>query len=166
VSVFAGIDLNSFVVDIVLLDEDTYEARWIRRRIDAGRKADAFDRCRRLRDILPPRTSWADSGVLAIGIEKPMAHNPRGIVPQIRVQGALLACLPTEITIYEFVPATWKSLALGHGHASKADGSVWASKHVRWPVGQQHLPQDAVDAACIAEAARLRHYANAAIDAA
>lgn len=157
-SVFAGIDLNSNVVDIVLLDEDTGDARWIRRRIDDGPSGDdAFTRCRRLRDALPARTSWKDTGVLAIGIELPMSRSFSSVRAQGRVQGALLACLPVDIPVYELVPASWKKLALGNGRASKEDGATWCRQHVRWAPAGQRLPQDAIDAACIAKAAEMRH---------
>lgn len=156
-SLFAGIDLNSNVVDIVLLDEDTNEAHWIRRRIDTGPSSDdAFARCRRVRDAMPARSIWKDSGVIAIGLEIGMSRSFTSVRAQGRVQGAILACLPTEIPVYELYPASWKRLALGNGRASKQDGANWCRQNIRW-LDDQRLPQDAIDAACIAKAAEMRH---------
>lgn len=156
-SLFAGIDLNSNVVDIVLLDEDTNEAHWIRRRIDTGPAGDdAFARCRRLRDAMPARSIWKDSGVVAIGLEIGMSKSFKSVRAQGRVQGAILACLPVEIPVYELYPASWKRLALGSGRATKEDGAAWCRRNVRW-LENQRLPQDAIDAACIAKAAEMRH---------
>lgn len=156
-SLFAGIDLNSNVVDVVLLDEDTLEAHWMRRRIDTGPSDDdAFQRCRRLRDAMPARSSWADSGVVAIGLEVGMSRSFKSVRAQGRVQGAILACLPIDIPVYELYPASWKRLALGNGRASKEDGAAWCRHNVRW-LKDQRLPQDAIDAACIARAAEMRH---------
>jgi Holliday junction resolvasome RuvABC endonuclease subunit len=161
VSLIAGIDLNSNVVDVVLLDEDTMDARWIRYRIDDGKKGlDAFDRARRLRDAMPARTAWKDSGVIAIGIEHGASRSFKSVTAQSRVEGALLACLPPDLPVYLFMPASWKKLALGHGHATKQDGAVWVAHTIHWQSDRGFHPQDAIDAACIAQATRLKHAAQ------
>lgn len=156
-SLFAGIDLNSNVIDIVLLDEETNEAHWDRRRIDTGPATDdAFARCRRVRDAMPARSIWKDSGVVAIGVEIGMSRSFTSVRAQGAVLGAVLACLPAELPIYALHPASWKRLALGNGRASKEDGANWCRQNVRW-LQDQRLPQDAIDAACIAKAAEMRH---------
>lgn len=160
-SLIAGIDVNSNMVDVTLVDEDTLDARWIRYRIDDGaRGLDAFARARRLRNAMPARTSWADSGVALIGIEKPMSRSFISISAQMRVQGALLACLPADLDIVELAPASWKKLAVGRGDASKADVRTWALRTLRWQDERGYRPQDAYDAAAIARAAQLRHAAQ------
>lgn len=160
-SLIAGIDLSSNTVDVALLDEDTMDARWIRYRIDDGHKdLDAFDRARRLRDAMPARTAWKDHGVSAIGIEHGASRSFKSVTAQSRVEGALLACLPPDLPVYLFMPASWKKLALGHGRASKEDGAVWVRHSIHWQNDRGHVPQDAIDAACIARAAQLKHYAQ------
>lgn len=160
-SLYAGFDLNSNTVDVVLLDEDTMDAVWRRYRIDDGH-ADlkAFDRARRLRDAMPPRTAWQDAGVVAIGIEHGASRNFNSVAAQSRVEGALLACLPPDIPVYMLMPASWKKLTLGHGRASKQDGAVWARHSIHWKDDRGFYPQDAVDAACIARAAQLKDAAE------
>jgi Holliday junction resolvasome RuvABC endonuclease subunit len=159
-SLIAGIDISSNAVDVCLLDEDSMDARWIRYRIDDGHKdLKAFDRACRLRDAMPPRTAWKDAGVIAIGIEHGASRNFNSVVAQSRVEGALLACLPTDIPKYMLMPASWKKLALGHGRASKQDGRVWADHSIHWQDDRGFYPQDAIDASCIAKATQLKHYA-------
>lgn len=160
-SFYAGIDLSSNVVDVVLLDEDTMDARWVRYRIDDGGKdLDAFQRACRLRDAMPARSAWTDAGVIAIGIEHGASRSFKSVTAQSRVEGALLACLPTAIPKYLFMPASWKKLALGHGRASKHDGTVWATHSIHWQGNRGFHPQDAIDAACIAKATQLKHAAE------
>lgn len=160
-SLIAGIDVNSNVVDVTLLDEDTCEAQWLRYRIDDGRSdLDAFDRARRLRDAMPARTTWRDAGVVVIGIEKPMSQSFKSMSAQTRVQGALLACLPLDIRMYELVPASWKKLAVGHGHASKQDVATWARRVYVWDDSRGFIAQDAYDAAGIGRAAQLKDAAE------
>jgi Holliday junction resolvasome RuvABC endonuclease subunit len=161
VSLYAGIDLSSNAVDVVLLDEDTMDARWVRYRIDDGRKdLKAFARARRLRDAMPVRSAWKDAGVVAIGVEHGASRNFNSVVAQSRVEGALLACLPADLPVYMLMPASWKKLALGHGRATKEDGAVWARHTIHWQDARGFYPQDAVDAACIALAAQLKHAAQ------
>lgn len=160
-SLIAGIDLNSNTVDVCLLDEDTMDARWVRYRIDDGHKdLTAFDRARRLRDAMPARTAWKDSGVIAIGIEHGASRNFKSVAAQSRVEGALLACLPPDIPIYMLMPASWKKLALGHGRSSKEDGATWSRHTIHWQDERGYHPQDAIDAACIARATQLKHAAQ------
>jgi Holliday junction resolvasome RuvABC endonuclease subunit len=160
-SLIAGIDLNSNTVDVCLLDEDTMDARWIRYRIDDGGKGlDAFERACRLRDAMPARTAWTDAGVIAIGIEHGASRSFKSVTAQSRVEGALAACLPPSVPKYLFMPASWKKLALGHGRASKEDGATWSRHTIHWQDDRGFHPQDAIDAACIARAAQLKHAAQ------
>lgn len=156
----AGIDVNSNHIDVVLLQLDTDHAEYHRRRIDTGPKEDAFQRARRLRDAMPARGAWIDHGVLTIGIEKPMAFGNvgNGIVPQIRVQGALLACLPVDIDIVELLPNEWKKASVGHGRADKTAVATWA--RTAWLDQPDRCPQDAYDAYAIAWATRARYLAK------
>lgn len=160
-SLIAGIDLDSNSVHVCLLDEDSMDARWIRYRIDDGGKdLDAFQRACRLRYAMPARSAWTDAGVIAIGIEHGASRSFKSVTAQSRVEGALLACLPTaDIPVYMLMPASWKKLALGHGRASKQDGAVWAKHTIHWQDERGFYPQDAIDAACIARATQLKHYA-------
>jgi hypothetical protein len=147
----AGIDLSSFFVDVVLVDQDTGRVDW--HRYPLGSDGDAFDRARQVRLVMPGPTSELWDDVLAIGIEDPAGRH--GVIPLVRVQGAILACLPAATLVNAYKPARWKFLAGMPGGATKdmvrtrslIVGSPWA-------MGQaaDQWPQDAHDAHLIARA--------------
>jgi hypothetical protein len=144
VSYLAGIDYSTHAVDVVLLDEDTGQATWHRTELKG---ADAFDRARRLRWAQPiPDNEW--EAVLAVGIEDPRGHNAGALY---RVQGAILARLPSFLLVHPLIPSQWRKLVGLPGNASKAGVARWALKQpgIRdWPAAT--IPFDATDAYCIA----------------
>jgi hypothetical protein len=152
----AGIDFNTRNIDIVLLDEDTNNAEW--HRFDVTEDAltgettgDAFDRARRVKTALPTTNWWENKGVIAIGLEQPRGHH--GITPLFRMQGAILACLPTRILVTPWNPSSWRLECGLKGNAPKKDVAWHALQQL---VDQQgaRWPQDAFDAYCIASATR------------
>lgn len=158
--VFAGIDVSSTAVDVVLLDLQTDAATWHRRPLGKGRRGeDAFDRVRTMRDVLPARTGWKAANVALIAIERPVGNTLRGGIPLAWAYGALLACLPTDpaLPVIALEPWTWKKWSLGggfpgHGNAKKDAVAAWARRE--WPNPPASVPQDALDAYAIARAAR------------
>lgn len=155
-----GIDFSTHAIDLVTIPEeaDGRAAAWARRRLDNGRDHDAFIAAMRVRDALPPRAHWRDSGVTTIAIERPWSRQLKSIAVLMRIQGAILATLPpTGITVMELHPQTWKKETIGRSNASKDQVAEWARAELatgsvtppddRWP-------QDAYDAYCIARAAR------------
>lgn len=148
---FAGIDFDSTAVHAVTILEATGELEHRHRAdLDVVGLEDAFDRARRIRDRMPARSAWADAGVLAIGIEDPYTRQLSSLVALIRVQGALIACLPTNLVLLELRPQRWKLVALGkgYGNADKATVKAWALEQ-GCPAG---LEQDFYDAFGIARA--------------
>lgn len=147
----AGLDLSSFFVDLVLVDQDTGRVDW--HRYPLGTDGDAFDRARQVRLVMPGPTSELWDDVLAIGIEKPAGRH--GVIPLVRVQGAILACLPVSTLVKGYGPTEWKSLAWLPGNASKDDVmhlSLELCLRHGAPSGVLHWPQDAHDAHLIARA--------------
>lgn len=152
----AGIDFSTRAIDVVLIDEDTHAAEW--HRFDVTEDAltgdicgDAFERARRVRHTLPKTSWWEDEGVIAIGLEQPRGNH--GITPLFRMQGAILACLPTRILVTPWNPSSWRLEVGLKGNALKADVNL----HALTLLGDQHVagwPQDAYDAFCIARATR------------
>ena len=143
----AGIDLSSFFVDVVLVDQETGRVDW--HRFPLGSDGDAFDRARQVRVVMPGPTSELWDDVLAIGIEDPAGRH--GVIPLVRVQGAILACLPTSTLVHAYKPARWKFLAGLKGNASKEDVSV-RSLLLGGMSLDPYWPQDAHDAHLIARA--------------
>jgi hypothetical protein len=150
----AGIDLSTHAIDVVVLDEDTDAATWHRYQLVGD---NAFDRARAVRAAMPGASFWDD--VLAIGIEQPRGHH--GTVHIARVQGAILACIPTSKLVHPMNPASWRKTVGLPGNASKDAVAAWVRE--RRQAAYDHLPvgiiappwpQDACDAYCIALATR------------
>lgn len=151
----AGIDFDSSAVYTVLVDEDT-GAYVDRHKADllCG-PGNAFERARRVRDLLPARSRWADDGIVAVGIEATFSKGYQVTAALCRVQGAILACLPRDVLVVPLAanhaaPAGWKALTVGRTNASKADVKTWARAN-----GMPHgLEQDFYDSFAIARATR------------
>jgi len=148
-----GFDYSTFFIDAVFLDDDL-KPTWKRWPLEGH---DAFERTRQVRDALPSRGWWTDEGVEAVGIEDPRGH-ASGVLS--RVQGAILACLPTEVLVQPWDPKSWRKQIGVPGNASK-DAVAYAgnllilarySNAKGVPISGWPWPQDAIDAFCIAEA--------------
>lgn len=139
----AGIDFSTRAVDVVLLDEDSDAAEW--HRFDLFGNG-AFDRTRSVRGSMPGSAFWDE--VVAVGIEEPCGH---GAGRLMRIQGAILACIPTNKLVAPLMPSQWRKTVGLKGNASKDEVFACASARfnprVPWP-------QDAADAYCIALATR------------
>jgi hypothetical protein len=142
-----GVDLSSFAVDLVLLDESSGVAEWVRADL-AG--SDSFDRLRSVRRALPSR-SWLEAhGVYLAAIEKPVAASFRSAAAQLPVFGAVASWLPSGLPVWSFAPAEWKrELGVPAGRKPTADeiAAVVGDVAFGWP-------QDALDACGVAYAAR------------
>lgn len=148
-SLIAGIDFSTRAVDVVLLDEDTNHAGWLRFQLPLTEVEDAFDRTRRLRDVMPSRAWWRDEGIIAIGIEQPRGRH--GVTPLFRVQGAILACLPRDLLVQPWNPASWRKAVGLPGNATKdqvREAAILLGANREWDVF------DPFDALCIAHATR------------
>jgi hypothetical protein len=152
--VIAGIDYSTRAVDIVLLDEDTDAATWHRFELKAlGKRDDAFERTRSVRDAMPSRSSGFWDDVMSAGIEQPRGNY--GVYDGMRVQGAILACLPARLQVQPHNPAEWRKTVGLPGNASKFEVLKRAYEHLS-PTTDELIdwPQDACDAYCIALATR------------
>lgn len=155
-SLFAGIDLSTEAVDVVLLDTDSDDAVHNQYRLDTG-PGGYLERVRRVREILPARGRWRDSGVVLIAIEKPMSSSFKGAVPLATVLGAVLANLPRDLDVMPLEPSEWKKWSVGggfpgHGNAKKDAVADWA--RLRWHNRPVRASQNAYDAYAVAYAAR------------
>ena len=152
-SLCAGFDFDSENVWLALIAED--DGAFVETcRFELG-GGDAFDRARRVRERMPARDRWADDGIVCAGVEMPFMRQRNSVAALMRVQGAILACLPAELLVipltpHERAPAGWKALIGLPTNASKAAIAVEAVKRGA-PVG---LRQDLYDAVGIAHAAR------------
>lgn len=89
-----GIDLSTFEIDLVKLDETTHSATWTRCTLEGG--ATAWDRLFHLREALPPQSWWND--VYLVAIEAPHGRGEPGTQAKLnQVVGAIVACLPAAL---------------------------------------------------------------------
>lgn len=89
-----------------------------------------------------------------------------------RIQGAVIACLPSRLLVEKWMPSSWRKAVGIPGNASKLDVEKWVVRRcldlVKPPETGETVefplwPQDACDAYCIAEATgrAIRHEAAA-----
>jgi hypothetical protein len=151
-----GIDLSSFAVDVVLLEDDTDAATWHRFDL-TGRTP--FERARSLRGVFPTRSWWEEQGVWLLGIEDPYSAS-KGVAKALGMAtGAVAALLPRDLTVIQTAPTEWKRLTVGASNASKDQVARWAACF-----GFEPGDLNATDAYAIARAIRLLN--QRAVDAA
>lgn len=144
-SAVLGIDLSSFALDLVLLDETTAEAQWHRFELSG---ADAFERCRDVARAMPS-SSWFDD-VYLCAIEKPVSASFRAASAQLPVFGAVAVLLPERLPVWSLSPSEWKRelrIPLARKPIADEIAAVVGDVAHSWP-------QDALDACGIAYAAR------------
>jgi len=141
----AGIDFSTHSVDLVKLPlagpadpEHVYVA---------VRDSSSLEAARNWRDYWPLASfgDWFDDVAVAY-IERPYGVG-ESIHKLMRMQGAILAQLPTGLVVDELAPWEWRKLNGLPGNASK--------HHVALYVDQDSWTQDRCDAYCIALAGRL-----------
>jgi len=164
VSGVLGIDLSTNAVDLVRLDGETDNARWMRLDLKGGEKLTALERLRRVAGLMPSASFYDD--VYLVAVEAPYGTGQAGTLAKLsRVFGAVVACIPQRLEVWEVMPGDWrKELGLG-GNASKEECAlrVCSLRHqalVRWNVEHwphamwEVWPQDALDAWAVAYYAR------------
>lgn len=148
---YVGIDLSTYNVDLVKLDEDTDRAEWVRVPLVGG---NAIDRARSYtvrRPWLP--TAFFDD-VIVCALEDPAG---RGDLRKIaRVQGVVIASIPARVQVWTFPPGEWRQLCGLPYRATKAEVFKFAhdTREKFEPMIYDEWIQDACDAYCIAYAAR------------
>ena len=145
-----GIDLSVHAIDVVHLSEDDDTAFWTRYPLAA---TDSFLAARNVRDALPGRSEWRDTGVIAFAVEKPFSRSYKAVSALMRVQGAIVACLPPELLVCELAPTEWKTATVGQGNAGKGDVAAWVFRRYT-EAFVEDWPQDGLDAYAIAWALR------------
>ena len=155
-----GIDYSSHAVDLVTvpLDGDGPPS-WDRFMLTG---ADAFERTRHVSQVMfgAHHSFW--DGLIAVGIEHPAGRYGTG--PLMRLQGAILSCIPARMLVEPLPPGKWRKLAGMAGNAPKDDVKI-RSIRLALQGGEVTMgwPQDAHDAHLIALATRhlLEHPAAA-----
>lgn len=153
-----GIDLSTHNVDLVKLDEDSDRAEWVRVPLVGE---NAIDRARsyadRHHDHLAAVADWDGywSDVVLVALEDPAG---RGDTRKIaRVQGVVIATIPTRVQVWTMQPAEWRKACAMPGNCPKERVRLFAEVRLQDadPGGDfQRWPQDAYDAYAIAYAAR------------
>lgn len=151
----AGIDLSSRALHICTLHEDTNHADIHVVRLDLQR-GDATTRARRLRDLMPARTAWADQNTTLIALEKPFFHGHQGLVPLLLVYGGLLQLIPPDMPLLELRADDWRRECSLPTRGDKTLLKKAAQRFARdvWADPPAALDDNTADAFCIAWAAR------------
>lgn len=152
-SYVVGCDFDTRAIHLVYLDENGEEPP--RYEYWALRGADAFTRTRDVRTVMHLCVGTLDD-VIAFGIEHPAGTHGSQVL--MRVQGAILACLRSNLLVKDWPPGKWRKAVGLPGNASKAAVKAWVDSWVlvmETPgTGGLRLvkgfPQDACDAYCIA----------------
>ena len=146
-SAVLGVDLSSFALDLVLLDEDSAVAE--RHQFElAG--ASSFDRCRHVRHVMPSRSWLEGRGVYLVAIEKPTAASFKSAAAHSPFSVRWRRCCREICPVWSFSPAEWKrELGVSLQRKPTADqiAAVIGDVAHSWP-------QDALDACGVAYAAR------------
>ena len=162
-----GIDFSSHAIDIVhlALDNDG-PPRWDRFDLEGQ---DAFERARDVAHAMPSKASAYWDDVIAVGIEHPAGRH--GVGPLLRMQGAILACIPPRMLVQPWPPGKWRHECDLPGNASKGLVALHSKERLldHFIVGEKRgykvydsaledvlaqWPQDAHDAHLIAHATR------------
>lgn len=140
----AGVDFSTHAIDVVTVPYEGAGAPvWHRFPLTGS---DAFDRARSVADAMPGRSSVFWDDVLAVGIEHPAGRH--GVAALMRVQGAVLSCLPARMLVTPWPPAKWRALNGLKGNACKkdcADHAIANGAPAHWPTSD---PYDAYLIAC------------------
>ncbi len=147
----AGIDFSSHAVDLVTIPLDEGPPEWHQYLLKSV--GGSFDRTREVAATMPGRADSFWDDILAVGIEYPAGRYGTGAL--MRVQGAILSCIPGHLKVQELQPAKWKKLVGLPGYADKA--TITASVRLKLLLELEVppiWPQDACDAWCIAQATR------------
>lgn len=146
-----GADVSTKAIDLVALELDTDQARWMHVPLGDG---DLLERVRRVRrsvlDVVGPDLD----DTLAVGVERPAGRH--GVWQVSMAVGALLQCFPPELLVTWWVPAEWRKAVGLPGNATKQELGEWSWRH--WGIsggsGPELPSQDAMDAYCVAYATR------------
>lgn len=147
-STVCGCDFSTKAIDLVYLDESTDLARWHSLPLERG-----IAGTRQIRHAYAWARELEDAYLVAI--EDPFSAGRTAAKQLGRVCGAILASLPVSVPdehVWLLRPDEWRMACGLAGNASKADVAAWARERF----GEQVAiySQDAVDALCVAYAAR------------
>jgi hypothetical protein len=116
VSYFGGIDVSSFAVDLVFLDEEKATAKWRKVRLDSGAR-------QRVRPL--PARPPAHASHKRMGRRGAHRRDRKADVEPVRDErraharpGAVVACIPRDMPLAELTPQEWKQAC---GLPSNAD---------------------------------------------
>ena len=157
-----GIDVSSHAIDLVKLDEETTSALWLRVPLDG---ATSFDRLRQI-PLAMPHGSFYDNVYLA-AIERPKTRFMPSAAALFPVFGAVVACLPAALELWDVPPTAWRHGLGLKGNAKKEECALKVIRLLQ--IGDDGIltlnwPQDAYDAYAIAFYARELNSRGIALD--
>ena len=150
---YIGIDPSKHMGIVALNGKEHYHEAIHDTTFD-GRKTNPFNLLTYLGALIHS-SQGGEGDTVYVGVEKPpFSRSPKGytiLYSQAKRNGIIqLACLMYGAEYHEVPVVTWKRIIVGKGTASKADvvAHVQLKMGITYPTG---TPQDAYDAACVAE---------------
>lgn len=147
-----GIDISSKSIDVVLLRVHGEPLLWsvkIDDKDDPGTER-SFRAALRAASAMRGRVIYQFMSMAdAAFVERPYSQGYRATASLMRMQGVVLASLPTAIEKQEITPQAWKRLVGLKTNATKDDVLVWAHDQFD-PWLPADWSQDAIDALAIA----------------
>lgn len=144
-----GIDLSSFGIELVRLDETSRHAGWDHIHLQGP------DALARLRDLPRRMPRWATTfydDIYLVAVELPMGRGEAGTQAKLNhVFGAIVTCIPPHLEIWAVAPHEWRRELQLPGNAPKEAGwkrAVELGAPADWKDG------NAYDAYSVAWAAR------------
>lgn len=149
--IVAGIDYSTTKINVVVLADEEQAVkpdarRWVFQ-IPPG-SGDAFDRARVVKLIFPHLDFWERHEVAGVALEEPRGPGNGAL---LRIQGALLACLPHDLLVQPLLPSQWRKHAGLAGNATKEQVREFVEER-DWRA--RNWSQDDCDAYCLALAMR------------
>lgn len=137
-----GVDLSTRAIDFVRLDENEDHAIWDRAHLTGD---SAWER---IRDITAAPLAHVFENAYLVAIERPFSQSRNDSVRL--AEGAILACIPRGLEVWEVAPQTWKAHIGFRGRGKPG----WADMPFTPSYEAAAWPQDAIDALGVALYAR------------
>lgn len=151
-----GIDLSTFQIDVVWADVHRDPGDFHVWTGGLGKRGDAFDRARLVRETLEPEdgsTTVPWLYMVAGAIEEPYGAGHISTAAGYRVQGAIIASIPPRITLQGYAPSVWKKRC-GAGGGAKKPAVAEHLRELGYRLTEEH-DENVSDALGILHACRL-----------
>lgn len=148
-SAVLGLDLSTKAIELVRLDESSNAAAWDHLQLEGHL---ALDRLRDVPRRMPRWNSEFYDDIYLVAVEAPYARAGIGALAKLsRVFGAIVACIPPRLEVWEIAPHDWRTEITVPGNAPK---EACAARCIELGARPDWNDENAYDAFAVAYAAR------------